>query len=53
MAIGTDDANTDFLKRLASRFDLGMKIDRNQLANAIMESSRMLPAAKQQDSKNG
>lgn len=43
MAIGTDDANSDFLKRLASRFDLGMKIERNQLASAIVDSSRMLP----------
>lgn len=43
MAIGTDDANSDFLKRLASRFDLGMKIERNQLASAISDSSRMLP----------
>lgn len=43
IAIGTDDANSEFLKRLASRFDLGMKIDRNQLASAIIESSRMLP----------
>ena len=43
MAIGTDDADIDFLKRLASRFDLGMKIERNQLASAIVDSSRMLP----------
>ena len=43
IAIGTDDANSDFLKRLASRFDLGMKIERNQLASAISDSSRMLP----------
>ena len=43
LAIGTDDANSDFLKRLASRFDLGIKINRSQLASAIVDSSRMLP----------
>lgn len=43
MAIGTDDANSDFLKRLASHFDLGIKINSNQLASAIVDSSRMLP----------
>ena len=43
IAIGTDDANSEFLKQLATRFDMGVKIERNQLANAIMDSSRMLP----------
>ncbi len=43
IAIGTDDANSEFLKRLASRLDLGMKIERNQLTSAIVESSHMLP----------
>ena len=43
MAIGTDDADLDFLRRLSSHFDLGVKIERNQLASAIVDSSRMLP----------
>ena len=53
MAIGTDDADIDFLKRLASRFDLGMKIERNQLASAIIDSSRMLPPSQNKLSKTG
>jgi len=53
MAIGTDDANSDFLKRLASRFDLGMKIERNQLASAISDSSRMLPPPQNRVMKTG
>jgi Mg-chelatase subunit ChlD len=53
IAIGTDDANSDFLKRLASRFDLGMKIERNQLASAISDSSRMLPPPQNKLTKTG
>ncbi len=43
IAIGTDDANSEFLKHLATRFDLGVNIPRNQLASAIIDSSRLLP----------
>ncbi len=51
--IGTDDANSDFLKRLASRFDLGIKINRSQLASAIVDSSRMLPPPQNKVTRTG
>jgi len=53
IAIGTDDANSDFLKRLASRFDLGIKINRSQLASAIVDSSRMLPPPQNKVTRTG
>lgn len=43
MAIGTDDADRDFLKRLASRTNLSMKVQRNQLADGIVSIAKMLP----------
>lgn len=42
LTIGTDDADKDFLQRLASRADLGIKIASAQLAQAISDTSRML-----------
>jgi Mg-chelatase subunit ChlD len=42
LTIGTDDADKDFLQRLASRSDLGIKIASAQLAQAISDTSRML-----------
>jgi Mg-chelatase subunit ChlD len=53
IAIGTDDANSDFLKHLATRFDLGVKIERNQLASAIIDSSRLLPPPQNKLQKRG
>ena len=41
--IGTDDADQDFLKKLASRSELGMKVIRQQLEQAITSSARLLP----------
>ena len=40
--IGTDDANRKFLKRLASRPDLGKKVPRAELAQAIIDTSKLL-----------
>ena len=53
IAIGTDDANSEFLKHLATRFDLGVKIERNQLASAIIDSSRLLPPPQNKLQKRG
>jgi len=43
IAIGTDDANREFLERLASRAELGVKVPREQLGRAITSSAEMLP----------
>jgi Mg-chelatase subunit ChlD len=43
IAIGTDDADQEFLKRLASRSDLGMKVPSKQLEKTITSSAKMLP----------
>ena len=42
LTIGTDDADTDFLKRLASRSDLGVKVGSANLAQAITDCGRLL-----------
>lgn len=42
LTIGTDDANQDFLKQLASRSDLSVKVARAELAQAIRDASRLL-----------
>ena len=46
ITIGTDDADKDFLKRLASRNDLGSKVTREMFAKAISSASLMLPSPK-------
>jgi len=45
IAIGTDDADQEFLKRLASRKDLGIKVPSKHLQKAITDSASMLPPA--------
>jgi Mg-chelatase subunit ChlD len=44
IAIGTDDADKEFLKRLASRTELGIKVSSKQLEKTISSSAKMLPA---------
>jgi Mg-chelatase subunit ChlD len=46
IAIGTDDADRNFLKKLASRSDLGMKVTRDQLRASISTSANLLGAGK-------
>lgn len=46
MAIGTDDANRDFLERLVTRKDLSVKVSREQLSQGIVSMARMLPGKK-------
>lgn len=42
LTIGTDDADTGFLQRLASRSDLGVKVASANLAQAITDCGRLL-----------
>jgi len=44
IAIGTDDADKEFLKRLASRTDLGVKVESKHLEKTITDTAKMLPA---------
>jgi len=46
IAIGTDDADKEFLKRLASRTDLGVKVESKHLEKTITDTAKMLPAGK-------
>jgi len=41
--IGTDDADRDFLKQLASRAELGVKVSREQLGLGIASTAKILP----------
>ncbi len=43
IAIGTDDADQEFLKRLASRAELGIKVPSKQLEKTIRSSVKILP----------
>lgn len=43
ITIGTDDADQDFLKRLASRTELGVKVPREQFETGITSMAKMLP----------
>lgn len=43
IAIGTDDANKDFLIKLASRTELAVKVSSNQLGQSIASVAKMLP----------
>lgn len=45
IAIGTDDADREFLKRLASRSELGVKVPSKNLEKTITDSARLLPSA--------
>lgn len=44
IAIGTDDADQDFLKRLASRSELGVKVESKRLEKTITDSAKILPS---------
>jgi molecular chaperone DnaK len=46
LTIGTDDADVAFLKKLASKTDLGVKVPVEQFARAIYEASSLLPGPK-------
>jgi Mg-chelatase subunit ChlD len=43
ICIGTDDADSDFLKRLATRSDLATHVHSKNLRSAITDASRFLP----------
>ena len=43
IAIGTDDADRDFLGKLASRTDLTVMVSRDQLGKGIASAAKMLP----------
>jgi Ca-activated chloride channel family protein len=43
ITIGTDDADREFLKRLASRSDIGLKVENKNLEKAITDSTKLLP----------
>ena len=44
IAIGTDDADQEFLKRLASRSQLGLKVENRHLEKTITDSAKLLPS---------
>lgn len=44
ITIGTDDADRKFLKELASRTELGIKVSRKRFEQGIASSAKMLPA---------
>jgi Mg-chelatase subunit ChlD len=46
ITIGTDDADQEFLKKLASLTDLGVKVAKEMFANAIASASNLLLAPK-------
>lgn len=43
IAIGTDDADQEFLRKLASRTELGIKVSREQFEKSITSAAKMLP----------
>jgi len=43
ITIGTDDADQEFLRRLATRSQLSVKVSRSQLRQAITSSVKLLP----------
>jgi Mg-chelatase subunit ChlD len=46
ITIGTDDADQDFLKKIASRADLGKKVSSEMFAQEIASAAQLLPAPK-------
>ncbi len=44
IAIGTDDADREFLARIASATELSRKVEREELQLAITDAARLLPA---------
>jgi len=51
IAIGTDDADEEFLKRLASRSQLGMKVESGHLEKTITDAAKLLPPGDKQISR--
>jgi Mg-chelatase subunit ChlD len=51
IAIGTDDADEEFLKRLASRSQLGVKVESSHLEETITNSAKLLPPGAKQITK--
>jgi Mg-chelatase subunit ChlD len=51
IAIGTDDADEGFLKRLASRSQLGVKVESSHLEKTITDSAKLLPPGTRQITK--
>lgn len=49
LAIGTDDANLDFLEELATRKELSRKVSREQLGAGIASMAKMLPKSLDSD----
>jgi Mg-chelatase subunit ChlD len=45
IAIGTDDADQQFLAQIASRTDLAFKVSRTELKSGITHAAKMLPGA--------
>lgn len=43
ITVGTDDADKDFLRKLASRTNLGVKVSREQFGKGISSVTKMLP----------
>jgi uncharacterized protein YegL len=43
ITIGTDDAEQDFLKKMATRAELGNKVTREVFSQAISDASKLLP----------
>ncbi len=46
ITIGTGDADQQFLKKLASKTELGMKVDEDELQKAITSSVNLLPSGR-------
>lgn len=46
ITIGTDDADQEFLKSIASRADLGRKVSSEKFAQGIASAAQLLPAPK-------
>jgi Mg-chelatase subunit ChlD len=45
IAIGTDDADREFLGKIASRADLAVKVSRSELKDGITSAAKLLPPA--------
>ena len=43
ITVGTDDADKDFLRKLATRTDFVIKVQRDQFEKAIASTAKMLP----------
>ena len=51
IAIGTDDADEEFLKHLASRSQLGVKVESRHLEKTITDATKLLPSGDKRISK--